>query len=489
MKPRANHFSIPLLSLLLAGLFLLAGATLPGRSFAQEQGLETLRQSGQAFRAVAKQVSPAVVFIKVEQTTEGQDQQQYLSPFDGPFGDEFFRRFFGTPPESHGQKHPPQKRHAQGQGSGFIISADGLIMTNNHVVADADKITVRLLDGREFEAKTIGTDPATDVAVIQIEAKGLPYLKLGNSDQLEVGDWVLAVGNPFGLSHTLTAGIVSAKGRSGMGLSDYENFIQTDAAINPGNSGGPLVNLDGEVVGMNSAIFSRSGGYMGIGFAIPINMAKQIRDQLVEHGKVTRGQLGVYIQELTKDLADSFGLESTQGALVSRVMEDSAAEKAGLKQGDIILRINGKPVGKVSDFRNQIAMTPPDTKVSLDILRDGKEQQVKVTIGTLATDKSGRPTDSESLEELGMKLQPLTPDLAERLGYQGESGALVANVDPDSPAARAGIERGDLIQEVNRSAVTSPEEVRAEIKKGKGKPVLLLVRHGEATRYLALKPE
>jgi len=486
MKPRAVAATTTLLSLLLAGLLLLGGALLPRAGFAQQEGIENLRQTGQAFRAVAKQVSPAVVFIKVEQTTESRTPQGFNSPFD----DDFFRRFFGAPPDFHGQQpqQQPRKHHARGQGSGFIISADGVIMTNNHVVENADKISVQMLDGREFEAKTLGTDPASDVAIIKIEAKNLPYLKLGDSDKLEVGDWVLAFGNPFGLSHTLTAGIVSAKGRSGIGLNDYENFIQTDAAINPGNSGGPLVNLDGEVVGMNSAIYSRSGGYMGIGFAIPINMAAQIRDQLIEHGKVVRGQLGVYIQELTKDLADSFGIDETKGLLVSRVMEGTAAEKAGLKQGDIILRRDGQPVGKLSEFRNGIAMTPPGTEIKLDILRDGKQKSVTVEIGTLsakeAATESGAPTESG----LGLSLQPLTPEIADQLGYQDQKGVLVAGVEPDSPAAAAGIERGDLIQEVNRKPVTSPEEVSKALAGGKEKPALLLIRHGESTRYLALKP-
>ena len=236
-------------------------------------------------------------------------------------------------------------------------------MTNNHVVGDADRVTVQLLDGREYAAEIVGTDPPTDVALIKIDAdEKLPFLKLGDSDRLEVGDWVLAFGNPFGLSHTLTAGIVSAKGRSGIGLNDYENFIQTDAAINPGNSGGPLVNLDGEVVGMNTAISAAAGGYMGIGFAIPINMARDIRQQLVSHGTVTRGRLGVVIQDLTKELADAFGIEQRTGILIAQVQDDSPAQQAGLQQGDVILKMDGEPVDKVATFRNKIALTRPGTK-------------------------------------------------------------------------------------------------------------------------------
>ena len=454
-------------------------------SIAQDAGLENLRESGKAFRSVAKQVSPAVVYIQVEKEVE---QQTMQNPFgNSPFGDEFFRRFFGQP-NPHQKQQPQRKRQSVGQGSGFIISADGYIMTNNHEVGYAYRVTVQLLDGREFTAKTIGTDPPTDVALIKIEAdEKLPFLKLGDSDRMEVGDWVLAFGNPFGLSHTLTAGIVSAKGRSGIGLTDYENFIQTDAAINPGNSGGPLVNLDGEVIGMNSAIFSRSGGYMGIGFAIPVNMVKNVRNQLVEHGTVTRGRLGVYIQDIDQDLADSFELDQTTGILVAQVIEDSPAEKAGIKQGDVILKLNGEKIDKVAKFRNTIALTRPGTKIKLTVLRDGKTKQLKVTIGSLETDDEGRPVSADKIPKLGMSLQKLTNELADQFGYEGDSGVMVTAVEPDSIADRAGIKRGDLIEEVNRKAVTEPQQVKELIKESDKKTILLLVRQGDASRYLALK--
>jgi len=484
MSKRSLRFTTAL-ALLLAvatgGLLLSAPA-----ASAQEAGLESLRQSGQAFRSVAKKVSPAVVFIQVEK--EDAEPSPFASPFEGP-GDEFLRRFFGEPPQLRQPRRAPQKHREVGQGSGFIISPDGYILTNNHVVDDADKVRVKMQDGREYTAKTVGTDPPSDLAVIKIDESDLPFLRLGDSDQLEVGDWVLAVGNPFGLSHTLTAGIVSAKGRNGIGLSDYENFIQTDAAINPGNSGGPLVNLDGEVVGINTAIFSRSGGYMGIGFAIPVNMAKQIRDQLIAHGEVTRGQLGVYIQDLTRELADSFGLENVQGALVAQVMEDSPAEKAGLKRGDVIQRLDDQAVGKVADLRNRIAMTPPGTKVRLTVLRDGKPRQLTVTIGKLDSEKGSAAAAEGEVPRLGLSLQALTPELAERLGYQGEKGVLVGAVEPGSLAGQAGIERGDLIQEIDRQAVASPEQARKILGQAKAQSHLLLIRHGEATRYVALKVE
>ena len=458
---------------------------------AQDSGVASLRETGKAFRQVAKQVSPAVVYIKVEKEVKSQNSAADL--FGGsPFGDEFFRRFFGDQFRQNQpqQKQPQQtpKRKQSGQGSGFIISADGYIMTNNHVVGDADKVTVQLQDGGEYSAKIVGTDPPTDVAIIKIEtANKLPFLPIGNSDHLEVGDWVLAFGNPFGLSHTLTAGIVSAKGRSGIGLTDYENFIQTDAAINPGNSGGPLVNIEGEVVGMNTAIFSRSGGYMGIGFAIPINMASTIHQQLVDHGEVTRGRLGVLIQDLTKDLAESFGIDQRQGILIAQVMEDSPAEKSGLKQGDIILKLNGKNIDNVAKFRNQIAMTRPESKVKFTVLRKGKMEKIVAVIGTMETDADGHQVSSDKLPRLGMRLQKLTQDLAEQFGYENLPGVLVTAVDPGSIAAQAGIKRGSLIQEVDHVAVNTPEQVKKTIKESKKNKVLMLVRNGIASRYLALK--
>jgi serine protease Do len=485
MRKRSQRFTAAGFALLIAiGLGFLFSATL---AIAREEGLESLRQSGQAFRGVAKKVSPAVVFIQVEQEVAAQDPTQ-LSPPGSPFGDEFFRHFFGEPPRSQRPRQAPSKRRSVGQGSGFIISPDGYILTNNHVVAKVDKVRVKTQDGREYTAKVVGADPPSDLAVIKIDKSDLPFLDLGDSDRLEVGDWVLAVGNPFGLSHTLTAGIVSAKGRNGIGLNDYENFIQTDAAINPGNSGGPLVDLDGEVVGINTAIFSRSGGYIGIGFAIPVNMARQIRDQLIEHGEVTRGRLGAYIQDLTTDLAESFGLKDTQGILVSEVMEGSSAEKAELRRGDVIRRVDGEKVSGAAELRNRIALTPPGTEVVLTVLRDGKEKKLTAVVGKLEGE-SGPATKPGKLPEIGLGLQALTPELAERLGYQGEKGVLIAAVAPNSPAADAGIERGGLIQEIDRQEVSDPDEAHRILMAAKGKTHLLLIRHGESTRYLTLKSE
>jgi serine protease Do len=474
-------------------VFLLAALSLlPFSAFGQEAAIESLRQTGEAFRAVAKKVSPAVVFVKVEKIVKDQPAGEFPFPFGdhGPFGDDFFRRFFGIPmPQGPGQEERPPQRML-GQGSGFIVTPDGYILTNNHVVGEADKVTVQLEDGREFTAKVIGADPRSDVAVIKIDADRLPVLPLGDSDALAVGDWVLAVGNPFGLSHTITAGIVSAKGRSSVGIADYENFIQTDAAINPGNSGGPLVDLDGKAVGMNTAIFSRSGGYMGIGFAIPINMVVSIRDQLIEHGSVTRGYLGVTIQDLTPELARGFGMEGQKGALVAAVSEGSPAEKAGLKRGDVIVEFAGKPVTDIGDFRNRVAMMAPGTREKITVVRLGKRQSLEVGIGKLPEEKEGGGKEPPAAAELGLTVQPLTPELAQQLGYVGESGVVVSRVAPGSVAAEAGIRPGTLIQEVNRTPVKDPNEFRKAVARTpKDGNVLLLVRQGDTTIYLALRRE
>ncbi|MFQ5788012.1 MAG: trypsin-like peptidase domain-containing protein, partial [Thermodesulfobacteriota bacterium] len=364
--------------LLLSCLFIFI--TLPAHAL-EDSGVKNLRQTGKAFASVAREVSPSVVFVQIEANVPGSTITRFESPFgnEWPFGDDLFKRFFGDkfpgiPREPRSDK-PRSERRAIAQGSGFVFAAkDGFlsdktyILTNNHVVENADKIRVQFQDGSEYEAKITGRDPQSDVAVIEIKTGGKPAAKLGNSSDLEVGEWVVAIGNPFGLSHTLTVGVVSAKGRTSIGINDYEDFIQTDAAINPGNSGGPLVNLDGEVVGINTAIFSRSGGYMGVGFAIPIDLAREIANQLIEKGEVTRGYLGIVIQPLTADLAKSFDIENGKGILISQVSEDSPAEKAGLKQGDVIIAYRGEPVTDIGTFRNRVALTPPGSQEKLTIL-------------------------------------------------------------------------------------------------------------------------
>ena len=486
MTMNRKIFTVPFALILLFTFF--TAVLSPSMAMAQDKGLESLRETGLAFRSVAKKVSPAVVFVKVEKNVQAQGGGQNLSPFGTPFGDEFFQRFFGGPPPEKMPHRSPKKRQL-GQGSGFLISPDGYILTNNHVVGDADSVSVQLLDGREFQAEIVGTDSGSDLAVIKVDESDLPFLRLGDSDKLEVGDWVLAFGNPFGLSHSLTAGVVSAKGRSGIGLNDYEDFIQTDAAINPGNSGGPLVNLDGEVVGINTAIFSRSGGYMGIGFAIPVNMAKNIRDQLIEHGKVTRGQLGVYIQEMTQDLAETFYMKNGEGILVAQVIEGSPAEDAGLKRGDVIVELDGETIDTISAFRNRISLTSPGTKVRLTVIRDGDKKVVSATIGELEAAPPEQPGKANQLSDIGLSLQQLTPEIAKRYGYDTQSGVLIINVSPGSRADRSGIKRGALLLEVNQQTVETVAEAEQLLTADDDKALLLLVQQGNSTLYIVLKSE
>lgn len=409
---------------------------------------------------------------------------------------ELFERFFGRPhPDRKGQPNPhgkgngkPRTQQRTSLGSGVITSADGYILTNNHVIENADEIHVRFANHKEYEAKIIGRDKMTDIALIKIEPTGkLPFVKLGNSDKLRVGDWVVAIGNPFGFEQTVTAGIVSGKGRT-LGGGAYDNFIQTDASINPGNSGGPLFNLDGEMVGINTAIYSRSGGNIGIGFAIPVNMAKNVMAQLQESGHVIRGWLGVRIQTVNQDIAEQFGMERPYGALVGQVDKDSPAGKAGIRQGDIITRFKDKEISEMTMLPTLVAQTPVGEKAKVTVFRKGKEKTVTVTIGKL--EDSGALSD-EAVEEtasLGMTVQELTPELAESLQIGGETGVLVANVEGGSPAAMAGLKRGDLITEINQDQVTDMEifgKLLAQTKNDKR--ILLLVQRGSHSRYVVIK--
>jgi serine protease Do len=351
-------------------LFFLATAISPAFGATSDE-IEILSKTSRAFSSVVKRVTPAVVHVEVEKEVGGRGYEDFEF-----FNNPFFERFFG-PDFRRQMPQEPRSRKQQAQGSGFIISKDGYILTNNHVVADADTITVTMSGGnKKMEAKLVGSDPQSDVALIKIEnGEDMPVIPMGDSDALEVGEWVIAIGNPFGLDQTVTVGVVSATGRSRVGINEYEDFIQTDAAINPGNSGGPLLNIHGEVVGINSALFSRTGGYMGIGFAIPINMVKTINQQLREHGKVTRGWLGVAIQDVDEDLAKSFGLEKARGILVSEVQPDSPAAKAGLQQGDVITELNGIELPSVTELRNAVALLAPESKAELLIIREGKEKK------------------------------------------------------------------------------------------------------------------
>ena len=472
--------------------------SIPTGISAKDPGIENLKQTGKAFASVAKIVSPSVVFIHVEKNQQGLSRHEFSSPFNRgfPFEDDFLKRFFGDKfPGFPEMQIPEGERRALGQGSGFIFSSDkGLftdntyILTNNHVIDGADTIKVKLQDGREFDATLKGADPQSDIAVIEISATDLPALSLGDSSNLEVGEWVVAIGNPFGLSHTLTTGVVSAKGRTSIGLSDYEDFIQTDAAINPGNSGGPLVNLEGEVVGVNTAIFSRSGGYMGVGFAIPINLAKNIAEQLIEHGDVTRGYLGIVIQDLTSELAESFDLKGEKGVLVSDVSKDSPAEKAGLNQGDLIVKFHGEKVKDVGSFRNSVAMTSPGTLVKLGIIRKGKNKELDVKIGKLSEEKLIASGPTQSADELGLTVQTLTSELAQQFNVKEGEGVVVTAVKPGSIAATAGLQVGTVILQVNHEPVNSAGEFKRFIKKnGKDKHVLLLIKHSNMQRFIALK--
>lgn len=461
-------------------------------SHAADGGIESLRQTGKAFASVARKVAPSVVFINAETTEKAGG-----APFGDelPFGHEFFEYFFGQPlPGMPKDDTHQRKRRAVSQGSGFVFSSkDGLlsdrtyILTNFHVVEDAEKISVKFQDGREFEAEIKGVDPKSDVAVIEIREGDLPALKWGDSSTLEVGEWVLAMGNPFGLSHTLTVGVVSAKGRTTLGISDYEDFIQTDAAINPGNSGGPLVNLDGEVVGVNTAILSRSGGYMGAGFAIPSNLARGIAQQLIDNGEVVRGYLGIVIQPLTRDLAKSFDIEETQGILVAQVSKDTPAEKAGLKAGDVIVSYQGQPVRDIGNFRNRVALTPPGSSETLEIIRDGKRRDIKVTIGKLGEDSPIAEAPAGTAKELGMSVQTLTPELARQFNAKPGKGVVVTQVEPGSIAALAGIKTGDVVLEVNRKQIDSAAAFdRAIVDSREQRRALMLIASENAQRYVVL---
>jgi serine protease Do len=442
------------------------------------------------FVDIVKKANPAVVHIRVEQSVSSGN---YGQQFDEMFNNPFFEKFFGPQFRQNPQRQRQHKQ--QGQGSGFIISNDGYILTNNHVVDKADKITVYLSDEREFEATLIGSDPQSDVALIRIEDGGnLPTLPLGDSDALEVGEWVIAIGNPFGLSQTVTVGVVSAKGRSSVGINEYENFIQTDAAINPGNSGGPLLNIKGEVVGINSALFSRTGGYMGIGFAIPVNMVKSIQDQLKTSGKVTRGWLGVIIQDIDKDLAKSFGLKKAEGILISEVQQGSPAEDSNIQQGDVLIRLNGTTLKNTADLRNKVALLLPGSTAELDIIRDGKERTIKVKIGerpdNINQAAGGYSNDNDTLNKFGLGFQELTPELAERFGFQEKQGVVVSHVEPGSPAATAGMRPGQLVEEVNKEIVKNMDDLSRVISASSDeKRLLLRVRTGSYSQYVVLIAE
>lgn len=442
-------------------------------------------------------VSPAVVTVRSERKGGASNAQEM--PF---MNDPRFREFFGGRLPNRQQQRPQTER---AMGSGVIVTRDGTILTNNHVVEGASKIKVELPDRRIFDAKVVGTDKPSDLAVLKIEASDLPVLSLGDSDKTRVGDVVLAIGYPLGLQQTVTGGIISAKGRS-TGISDgsFEDFLQTDAPINHGNSGGALVNLNGELIGINSQILSPSGGSIGIGFSIPSNMAKSVMDQLMKNGKVSRGMLGIGIQNVTSDLAQQFGLKEIRGVIINSVKLGSPADKAGIKQGDVITGINGTNISDNNELRNRVAQTAPGSQINLTLLRDGKEQTVVATLTEFNLERVAVGDDDEGLEndetapgnapnnasKLGVSLQVLTPQIAAQLNLKGvTNGLVVAEVQDGGAADEAGLAQGDVIQQINRQPVNSLADVKTALAKSEGKPALLLINRRNQTIFVTVQPQ
>lgn len=448
---------------------------------AHENARESLggaHQFSEAFSAVAAKVKPAVVAIITERTVD--------LAFDHPFRGTPFRDYYFRVPRG-----PRSRQYQEGLSSGVIVRylSENYILTNNHAIRGAEKIQVGMADERYFEAEIVGTDSLSDLAVLKIDSKNLPHLTLGDSDSLKVGEWVLALGTPFGLEHTITSGIVSALGRDRSSAREYGSFIQTDAAINPGNSGGALVNLHGELVGINTAIVSRSGGYQGIGFAIPVNLAKNVMEQLVEHGEVKRGLLGVTIDDIDPVTAEALGLENAKGVQITGVTPGRAADKAGVERGDVVVELDGESVRNTTDLKSRIGATPPGTQVKLGVLRDGEERTITVVLEQLTEEvlaaHSSRP---QGTEKLGMKVQTLTPELSRQLGYEEMSGVVITELLRGGEAARRGLRPMDLVQEVNRRPVKTESDFYEAIGKLEGEEaVLLLVRRGNMTRFIGLK--
>ncbi|HIA56836.1 MAG TPA: Do family serine endopeptidase [Candidatus Lambdaproteobacteria bacterium] len=478
----------PLLTLV---LFLLIFWSTPAAA-QNTDDLEQMIRASKTRAILVQNVQKAVVHIKVEKIMRNPDGQALNNPMD-LYNDEFFRRFFPElrPPKNQQQKNrqnPNRQFRQQGMGSGSIIDSKGYILTNHHVVGEADRILVILYDGTEKEAKLVGTDPETDIAVVKIEGNGLPVLPMGNSDEILVGEDVIAVGNPFGLIQTVTYGIISAKGRSNVGINEYENFIQTDAAINPGNSGGPLVSLRGEIIGVNSAIFTRSGGYQGIGFAVPINMARKIMRDLIDKGTVSRGWLGVGIQNVSHDLAQAFQLDNTKGSLITGVMPDTPAKKAGMRKGDVVIRINEKSIRDSNHLRNEIANAGAFADIEIELIRDGKSVIIQLKLDERPR-KLGQikvaPQPVPTIEQVEM--EELTEKTAKQLGIETGSGIVIVEVKPGSPAEKTGLLPGMIVQEVERHAIANLsifKELVSEMDPEKG--ILLLITSAKGSRYIFL---
>ncbi|KAA3602234.1 MAG: DegQ family serine endoprotease [Candidatus Scalindua sp. SCAELEC01] len=491
-----NRYFVVFFVTLVCGLISLAGnlnaATDADKLEKLSQELEQLSSSAttlqESLALVAEYVKPSVVSLTTVKTFKhpargfhGERRERGRDPFHDFYGKDFDR---------YRQKPPEREFKAQSLGSGVIVKVDGLngyILTNNHVVENMEELKVKLGDKREYDAVIIGTDPQTDLAVVKIEAENLIPVKMGDSDKMKPGQWAIAVGNPFGLSHTVSVGVISATGRSGVGIAQYEDFLQTDAAINPGNSGGPLVNIQGEMVGINTAIFTRTGGYQGIGFAIPVNMAKAVLRDLINTGKVTRGWLGVVIQNLDPSLAKQFDVDVTEGVLIGDVQDNSPAKEGGFKRGDIVIEYDNKEIGDLNQLRNMVAQTVVGKEVGIKVLRDGKEKILSVKIGEQPADMFAFG-QSPAGEDLGLTVQDLTEALADSMGYEGESGVLVSSVEPGSEAALADIKEGDLIKEANREKISNVKEFTAALKKiEKGEDILFLVQRGMHTRFVIIK--
>ena len=445
-----------------------------------------LETTSRAFVDIAKRVIPTVVSITSEKVVKVKD------PFSKFFhSDDFFRKFFRQP-DGNGDQEYTQR----GLGSGVIVSADGFILTNYHVVKEADEISV-VIDRKPYEGKIVGTDPATDIAVVKIETQELPAIALGNSDGLEVGEWVLAIGSPFDLrlQHTVTSGIISAKGRtlSLSGELTYQDFIQTDAAINPGNSGGALVNIRGELIGINTAIYAgNSGGNVGIGFAVPINLARQVMEDLINHGEVVRGYLGVYITTPDEELSQALKIPDNKGAVVTEVVKDTPADNAGLKKYDVIVEVEGQKIDDSQELTNRIASFKPGNKIDLKVIRDGEERTVTVALEKRNSSKEGAPAgspeDDEATSKLGLELSDLTSELAARYGYENDEGVLIARVASNSVAEKKGMREGDLIVEVDRKSVTTAAQLeRIAASFETGQIVLFQVKRGTNSHFIAIK--
>ncbi len=499
MMPKKQTIAVAIglltVSLVLLGLASLMPDAVSRLSYAAERGkaqaareqLARANDLTEAFHSVADAMRPSVVSISSVKRIRPAIRQpdhpfgQWPEEYEHFFGDDFFDRFFPY-------RIPEGGFERRGLGTGVIVSEDGYLLTNNHVVAGADEVTVTLSDDRRLTAEVVGTDDKSDVAVLKVDAENLLPAPLGDSDAIRVGQWVLAIGSPFGLDQTVTAGIVSAKGRADVGIADYEDFIQTDAAINPGNSGGPLVNLEGEVVGINTAIASRTGGFMGVGFAIPSNMARTIMENIIDDGRVERGWLGAMIQDLSQELAESFNFHSTDGVLIGDVVPDGPADNAGLRAGDIVTKFKGKPVRKMSQLRNAVASTAPETEAEVEIFRDGKKMTRTVTIGLL----EGRYVaggGTPSAFDLGMTVQTLTPEMAEQAGFErDEQGVIVTQVESGSLAARVGIRPGDLIVAVGTARIGDLGDFReamqeSDVRRG----IRMQVKREGVQRFVFLK--